>query len=102
MENDAAKHHRKALDHVIQVAAEVVEYTKANNLLRQEVINAENEVAKAVQAKNSHYQVQKVGLNAEACITSQTMRLVEPTFNPMMNVGDAQADMEQETIHYCG
>ena len=102
MENDAAKHHRKALDHVIQVAAEVVEYTKANNLLRQEVINAENEVAKAVQAKNSHYQVQKVGLNAEARITSQTMRLVEPTFNPMMNVGDAQVDMEQETIHYCG
>ena len=30
-------------------------------------------MAKAVQAKNSHYQVQKVGLDAEACITSQTM-----------------------------
>ena len=48
----------------------------------------ENELAKAVQAKNSRYQVQKVGLNAEAHITSLTTRLVEPTINPMMNVGD--------------
>ena len=77
MENDATKHHRKALNHVIQAAEEAVEYTKITNLLRQEVIDAENELAKAVQAKNSHYRVQKVGLNAEACITSQTMRLVE-------------------------
>ena len=76
------------LDHVIQVAEEAVEYPKINNLSRQEVIDAENELAKAVQAKNSHYQVQKVGLNAEACITSLTTRLVEPTFNPMMNAGD--------------
>ena len=52
-ENDAAKHHRKVLDHVIQVAEEAVEYAKTNNLLRQEVIDAENELAKAVQAKNS-------------------------------------------------
>ena len=52
-ENDTAKHHRKALDHVIQAAEEVVEHTKRNNLLRQEVIDAENELAKAVQAKNS-------------------------------------------------
>ena len=73
---------------MIQAAEEAVEYTKANNLLRQEVIDAENELAKAVQAKNSQYQVQKVGLNAEACITSLTMRPVEPMFNPMMNVGD--------------
>ena len=86
MENDAAKHHRKALDRVIQAAEEAVEYAKTNNLLRQEVIDAENELAKAVQAKNSRYQVQKVGLNAEAHITSLTMRLVEPTFNPMMNI----------------
>ena len=85
---------------MIQAAEEVVEYAKTNNLLRQEVIDTENELAKAVQAKNSHYQVQKAGLNAEAHITSQTMRLVEPTFNPMMNVGDPQNDMEQETVHY--
>ena len=76
------------LDHVIQAAAEAVEYDKANNLLRWEVIDAENELAKAVQAKNNCYWVQKVGLNAEAHMTSQTMRLVESTFNPMMNVGD--------------
>ena len=56
-ENDAAKHHREALDCVIQAAAEVIEYAKANNLLRREVIKKENELAKAVQAKNSHYQV---------------------------------------------
>ena len=55
LENDAAKHHRKALDHVIQAAEEVEEYTRTNNLSRQEVIDAENELAKAVQAKNSHY-----------------------------------------------
>ena len=66
MENDAAKRHRKALDHVIQAAEEAVEHAKTNNLLRQEVINAENELAKAVQAKNSRYRVQKVGLNTEA------------------------------------
>ena len=54
-ENDAAKHHREVLDCVIQAAVEAVEFTKATNLLRQEVIDAENEVAKAVQAKNSHY-----------------------------------------------
>ena len=54
-ENDAAKHHREALDHVIQAAAEVVEFAKANNLLRQEVIDTESELAKAVQAKNSCY-----------------------------------------------
>ena len=58
-ENDAAKGHRKALDHVIQAADEVVEHAKRNNLLRQEVIDAENELAKAVQAKNSQYRVQK-------------------------------------------
>ena len=65
LENDAAKHHRKALDHMIQAAEEVVEHTKNNNLSRQEVIDAENELAKAVQAKNNRYQVQKAGLNTE-------------------------------------
>ena len=64
-ENDAAKHHRKALDCMIQAAEEVVEHAKLNNLLRQEDINAEIELANAVQAKNSWYQVQKAGLNAE-------------------------------------
>ena len=39
---------RKALDRVIQAAEEAVEYTKMNNLLRQEVIDTENELAKAV------------------------------------------------------
>ena len=87
-ENDAAKHHRKALDHMIQAAEEAVEHTKNNNLLRQEVIDAENELAKAVQAKNSRYQVQKAGLNAEAHITSPITRMVEPTFNRAMNEGD--------------
>ena len=53
LENDAAKHHRKALDHMIQAAEEAVEHAKRNNLSRQEVIDAENELAKAVQAKNS-------------------------------------------------
>ena len=38
---------------MIHAAEEVVEYAKTNNLLRQEVINAENELAKAVRAKNS-------------------------------------------------
>ena len=60
------KHHRKSLDRVIQAAEEVVEHAKRNNLSRQEVIDAENELAKAVQAKNSQYQVQKAGLNTEA------------------------------------
>ena len=62
------KRHRKALDRMIQAAEEVVEHTKNNNLSRQEVIDTENELAKAVQAKNSRYQVQKAGLNAEAHI----------------------------------
>ena len=74
LENDAAKHHRKALDHVIQAAEEVVEYAKMNNLSRQEVIDTENELANAVQPKNSYYWVQKAGLNTEAHITSQTTR----------------------------
>ena len=87
---------------MIQAAEEAVEHVKTNNLLRQEVINAENELAKAVQAKNSQYQVQKVGMNAEAHITSPTTRMVEPMFNQTMNIGDPQIDMEQETIHYCG
>ena len=52
-ENDAAKRHRKALDHMIQAAEEAVEHAKNNNLSRQEVIDTENELAKAVQAKNS-------------------------------------------------
>ena len=52
-ENDAAKCHRKALDCMIQAAEEAVEHAKRNNLSRQEVIDAENELAKAVQAKNS-------------------------------------------------
>ena len=75
MENDTAKSHRKALDHVIQAAEEAVEHAKTNNLLRQEVIDAENELAKAVQAKNSQYRVQKVGWNAEARIASPTTNL---------------------------
>ena len=45
--------HRKALDRMIQAAEEAVEHAKNNNLLRQEVIDTENELAKAVQAKNS-------------------------------------------------
>ena len=49
------KYHRKALDHVVQAAEEAVEHTKNNNLSRQEVIDTENELAKAVQAKNSRY-----------------------------------------------
>ena len=52
-ENDAAKHHRKAFDRMIQVAEEVVEHAKRNNLLRQEVLDTENELSRAVQAKNS-------------------------------------------------
>ena len=72
---------------------EAVEFDKANNLSRQEVIDTENELAKAVQAKNSRGQVQKVGLKAEAHITSQTTRPVEPMFNAMMNVGDTRVDV---------
>ena len=82
------KHHRKALDCVIQAAEEVVEHAKNNNLMRQEVIDAENELAKAVQAKNSRYRVQKAGLNAEARIASPIAGTVEPTFNQAMNEGD--------------
>ena len=96
------KHHRKALDRVIQAAEEAVEHTKNNNLLRQEVIDAENELAKAVQAKNSRYRVQKVGLNAEARIASPITGTVEPTFNRAMNKGDPRMDMEHETTHYHG
>ena len=47
------KRHRKALDRVIQAAEKAVEHTKNNNLSRQEVIDTENELVKAVQAKNS-------------------------------------------------
>ena len=39
LENDAAKHHREALDCMIQAAVEVVEFSKANNLSRREVID---------------------------------------------------------------
>ena len=73
---------------MIQAAEEAVEYAKNNNLLRQEVIDAENELAKANQAKNSRYRVQKVGLNAEAHIASPITRTVEPTFNRAMNKAD--------------
>ena len=52
-ENDATKCHRKVLDRMIQAAEEVVKHAKRNNLSRQEVIDAENELARAVQAKNS-------------------------------------------------
>ena len=54
-ENDVAKHNREALDHLIQAAVEVVEFAKANNLLRQEIINVENKLVKVVQAENSCY-----------------------------------------------
>ena len=102
MENDAAKCHRKALDRVIQAAEEGVEHAKNNNLLRQEVIDTENELAKAVQAKNSQYQVQKVGLNAEAHIAGPITGMVEPMLNRGMNKGDPRMDMEHETAHYRG
>ena len=59
-------------------------------------------MAKAVQAKNSRYQVQKGGLNAEAHIASPITRMVEPMFNRTMNKGDPQTDMEHETTHYRG
>ena len=86
----------------IIILSQQVEFTKANNLLKQEVIDMENELAKAVQARNSPSCIQKVDLNAEAHIDSQTMRPVEPMFNPIMNAGDQRVDMEWETIHYCG
>ena len=87
---------------MIQAAEEAVEHAKRNNLSRQEVIDAENELAKAVQAKNSQYRVQKVGLNTEARIASPTTRTVEPMFNRMMNEGDPRMDVEHETTHYRG
>ena len=77
---------------MIQAAEEVVEHAKTNDLSRQEVIDAENELAKAVQAKNSWYWVQEAGLYAEAHIASPMMRMVEPTFNWTMNGGDPQID----------
>ena len=77
------KHHRKALDQLIQAAEEAVEHTERNNLLRQEVIDAENELAKAVQAKNSSYQVQKAGLNAEAHIASPITKTVQEVLNDL-------------------
>ena len=83
---------------MIQAAEEAVEHAKNNNLSRQEVIDAENELAKAVQTKNSQYRVQKAGLNAEAHIASPITRTVEPMFNRAMNEGDPQ----QETIHMSG
>ena len=92
----------KALDRMIQAAEEAVEHTKRNNLSRQEVIDTENELARAVQAKNSQYQVQKAGLNAEARIAGPTTRMVEPMFNRTMNKGDPRMDMEHKTAHYCG
>ena len=85
---------------MIQAAEEAVEHAKNNNLSRQEVIDAENELAKAVQTKNSQYRVQKAGLNAEAHIASPITRTVEPTFNQVMNEGDPQMDVEHETAHY--
>ena len=30
------------------------------------------------------------------------LRTADTEFSPMMNIGDAQVDMEQETIHYHG
>ena len=87
---------------MIQAAEEAVEHAKNNNLSRQEVIDTENELAKAVQAKNSRYQVQKVGLNAEAPIASPITGTVEPMFKRVMNKGDPQMDVEHETIHYHG
>ena len=47
-ENDTAKHHREALNCVIQAAVEVVQFAKDNKLLSQEVIDAANELTKAV------------------------------------------------------
>ena len=85
---------------MIQAAEEVVEHAKINKLLRQEVIDAKNELAKAVQAKNSQYRLQKAGLNTEARIASPTTRMVEPMFNQTMNEGDPWIDVEQETAHY--
>ena len=87
---------------MIQAAEEVVEHAKRNNLLRKEVIDTENELAKAVQAKNSRYQVQKAGLNTEAHIASPITRTVEPTFNRMVNEGDPRMDVERKTTHYRG
>ena len=87
---------------MIQAAEEAVEHAKNNNLSYQEVIDAENELEKAVQAKNSRYRVQKVGLNAEARIASPITGTVEPTSNLVMNKGDPQMDMEHETIRYRG
>ena len=87
---------------MIQAAEEAVEHAKNNNLMRQEVIDTENELAKAVQAKNSQYRVQKAGLNAEAHIASPITGMVEPTFNRAVNEGDPQMDVEHETIHYRG
>ena len=49
---------KEALDWLIQEEM-VVEFTQANNLSPQEIIDAEDKLTKAVQAKNSHYHVQK-------------------------------------------
>ena len=83
---------------MIQAAEEALNEARTNNLLRKEVIRVENELAKAVQAKNSRCRVHKVGLNAEARITSPTTRLAEPTFSQLMNKGDPQTNVEKETV----
>ena len=81
---------------------EAVKFAKANNLLRQEIIDAEDELSKAIQAKNSCYHVQKAGLNAEACITSQATRPGEHAFTPGVNASDHVFEVEQEAIQNCG
>ena len=56
---DAAKHHKEALDQLIQAATKVVEFAKANNLSRQEIIDAEDKLSKAVQPKKTTITVSK-------------------------------------------
>ena len=58
-ENDAAKHHRKALDRMIQAAEEAVEHAKRNNLSRQEVIDVENELERLFKPRTANTEFRK-------------------------------------------
>ena len=91
-ENDTAKCHRKALDHVIQAAEEAVENAKNNNLSRQECSNYRVKIG-AVGIKNLEDLT-----NRNSSVTVRTLRrenasrclnLHIPCFHPLLQLRSA-------------
>ena len=101
-ENDAAKHHKEALDQTIRAAKTALRYAVDNNLSVQEIAHAAQEVENATKARASRYRVSQAGLNADARMADLSTRSAERAFTLGVNADGELSGADQEIVQQRG